>query len=133
MKPGSNEWRPFVTTLLYIEASPRGPQSTSNQIAEAYLAALRANNPTLHVDTLNVWDITLPPFDGNRVAAKLNVIAGQQFNATQKTAWDEIVTIADRFISADRYLFSVPMWNNGIPYRLKHYIDVIHQPGLLWG
>ena len=25
------------------------------------------------------------------------------------------------------------MWNSGIPYRLKHNIDVIHQPGLLWG
>ena len=25
------------------------------------------------------------------------------------------------------------MWNGGIPYRLKQYIDVIHQPGLFWG
>ena len=25
------------------------------------------------------------------------------------------------------------MWNGGVPYRLKQYIDVIHQPGLLWG
>ena len=31
---------------------------------------------------------------------------------------------------ADKYLFSVPMWNFGIPYPLKHYIDVITQPGL---
>jgi FMN-dependent NADH-azoreductase len=63
----------------------------------------------------------------------MNVIAGQQQNAAQKTAWDEIVKIANRFISADRYLFAVPMWNGGIPYRLKQYIDIIHQPGLLWG
>ena len=51
----------------------------------------------------------------------------------QKTAWDEIVTIATRFISADHYLFAIPMWNGGIPYRLKQYIDIIHQPGLLFG
>ena len=25
------------------------------------------------------------------------------------------------------------MWNGGIPYTVKHYIDVIHQPGMLWG
>jgi FMN-dependent NADH-azoreductase len=25
------------------------------------------------------------------------------------------------------------MWNGGIPYRLKHYIDIIHQPGLMFG
>ena len=122
-----------MTQLLYIEASPRGSASTSSQIAAAYLAAFRAGDPTLRVDTLRVWDAGLPDFDGNRVAAKMSIITGQEQNATQKTAWDEIVAIAKRFIAADRYLFAVPMWNNGIPYKLKHYIDVIHQPGLLWG
>ena len=30
----------------------------------------------------------------------------------------------------DKYLLSLPMWNFGIPYTLKHYIDVLVQPGL---
>jgi FMN-dependent NADH-azoreductase len=94
---------------------------------------LRANNPDLHVDTLELWDTDLPVFDGDKVAAKMNVIAGQEQNDVQKTAWDQVVEIANRFISADRYLIASPMWNGGIPYRLKHYIDLIHQPGLLWG
>jgi FMN-dependent NADH-azoreductase len=102
-------------------------------VAEAYLAALRETNSDLEVDTLSVWDTDLPVFDGNKVAAKMNVMTGQDQNAVQKTAWDQIVEIAGRFVSADRYLFAVPMWNSGIPYRLKHYIDVIHQPGRLWG
>ena len=41
--------------------------------------------------------------------------------------------IAARFIAADIYLFAVPMWNGGIPYRLKQYIDIIHQPRILFG
>ncbi len=122
-----------MTKLLYVQASPRGVESKSAQVADAYLAALRQANPNLVVDTLSVWDIDLPVFDGNKVAAKVNVMTGQDHNGVQKTAWDEITEIASRFVSADRYLFSVPMWNSGIPYRLKHYIDVIHQPGLLWG
>jgi FMN-dependent NADH-azoreductase len=61
------------------------------------------------------------------------VITGQTPDGRQKTAWDEITAVASRFISADRYLIAAPMWNGGIPYRLKQYIDVIHQPGLLWG
>ena len=68
-----------------------------------------------------------------KVAAKVNVILGQEQNAVQKTARDQIVQIASRFIAADRYLFAVPMWNGTIPYRLKHYIDIIHQPSLLRG
>src|SRR3546814_9764101 len=34
------------------------------------------------------------------------------------------------FLSFDTWLFSTPMWNFGIPYRLKHYIDLLTQPGL---
>jgi FMN-dependent NADH-azoreductase len=63
----------------------------------------------------------------------MKVIAGQQPDGPQRTAWDEVVAIANRFIAADRYLIATPMWNSGIPYRLKHYVDLIHQPGLLWG
>ena len=122
-----------MTKLLYIEASPRGSESESNQVAAAYLAAFRTNNPSVELDTLRVWEAKLPAFDGNKVAAKMKIIAGKEQNAAQKTAWDEVASIASRFISADRYLFSVPMWNLGIPYWLKHYIDIIHQPGLLWG
>jgi FMN-dependent NADH-azoreductase len=122
-----------MTRLLYIEASPRGAQSKSTQVAEAYLAVFRARNPDVEIDTLRVWDAQLPPFDGDKVAAKMSVIAGQEQSAAEKTAWDEIVAIAGRFSGADRYLFAVPMWNGGIPYWLKHYVDLIHQPGLLWG
>jgi FMN-dependent NADH-azoreductase len=40
--------------------------------------------------------------------------------------------MATRFSSADVYLLAVPMWNFGIPYKLKQYIDIINQPSLLW-
>ena len=122
-----------MTKLLYIQASPRGHESQSTQVAESYLAAFRANNPTLELDTLKVWDAKLPAFDGNKVAAKMNIITGDSQDTQQQSAWDEVVGIARRFIDADRYVFSVPMWNGGIPYWLKHYIDLIHQPGLLFG
>lgn len=122
-----------MTRLLYIQASPRGEASKSRQIADAYLDALRARKPEIEVDRLDVWKEDLPAFDGDKAAAKMNVMTGQEQNAVQKTAWDQIVEIANRFIAADHYLLAAPMWNGGVPYRLKHYIDLIHQPGLLWG
>jgi FMN-dependent NADH-azoreductase len=121
-----------MTKLLYIKASPR-PEAKSTAIAEAYLAAARATNPGLVVDTLDLATEWLPPYDGDKVAAKMTVIMGQTNQGAQKTAWDEIVTLAGRFASADRYLLAVPMWNGSIPYKLKQYIDLIHQPGLLFG
>ena len=122
-----------MSKLLYVKASPRGADSRSGAVADAYLAALHERLPDLVVDTLDLARERIPEFDGDKVAAKMAVIAGQSHEGRQKTAWDEITAVANRFISADRYLLAVPMWNGGIPYRLKQYIDVIHQPGLLWG
>lgn len=122
-----------MTRLLFIQASPRSGQSKSIQVAEAYLAVLRAANPELKVATLPLWETELPVFDGDKAAAKVNVMLGREHDTVRKAAWDQVVEVANRFIAADRYLFAVPMWNSGIPYRLKHFIDVIHQPGLLWG
>lgn len=122
-----------MTRLLYIQASPRHTASRSIAVADAYLAALAAKTPDLEIDRLELWDAGLPEFDGNRAEAKYTVFGGGTNTGTQATLWDEISAIATRFTSADRYLFAIPMWNGGIPYKLKQYIDIIHQPGLLFG
>lgn len=122
-----------MTKLLYIKASPRGADSESSALADAYLQALRAHHSGLDVDVLDLAKERIPDFDGDKVAAKMTVMSGQSDGGAHKTAWDEIVAVANRFVAADRYLLAVPMWNGGIPYRLKQYIDVIHQPGHLWG
>lgn len=121
-----------MTTLLYIKASPRA-DSRSAAIADAYLTALKTAAPAIMVDTIDVWTEDLPEFDGNKVNAKMSVVTGQPHDDAQKAAWNEISAIAARFVAADHYLFAVPMWNGGIPYRLKHYIDLIHQPGITFG
>lgn len=121
-----------MTRLLYIKASPRDA-SRSVAVADSYLAALKAATPGLEVDEIRLWEEGLPEFDGDKANAKLNVITGGAHSASQLTAWDQITAIATRFVAADRYLFAVPMWNGGIPYKLKQYIDIIHQPGLLFG
>jgi FMN-dependent NADH-azoreductase len=122
-----------MSRLLYIKASPRGAESSSAAIAESYLAALRGRLTDLSVDAIDLSSEKIPDFDGDKVAAKMAIIGGHSNEGRRKTAWDEIAAIANRFVVADRYLIAVPMWNGGIPYRLKQYIDVIHQPGLLWG
>jgi FMN-dependent NADH-azoreductase len=38
-----------MSNLLFIQASPRGMQSKSIQIAETYLSALRERNPDLNI------------------------------------------------------------------------------------
>lgn len=119
--------------ILHIIASPRGDESQSRKLAEAYLKAVKAENPDLIVDTIDLWDQDLPEFDGDKAAAKMTFFGVGDMDTTRQSAWDQIVAITDRFTSADAYVLSVPMWNGGIPYKLKQYIDIITQPGLLFG
>jgi FMN-dependent NADH-azoreductase len=61
------------------------------------------------------------------------IFAGRELTAEQDKAWRGVRDTFDRFAAADRYLFSVPMWNAGVPYILKQFIDVVSQPGLVFG
>jgi FMN-dependent NADH-azoreductase len=51
----------------------------------------------------------------------------------QASAWRAARDAFERFAAADAYLFSVPMWNAGVPYILKQFIDVVSQPGMVFG
>ncbi len=119
-----------MSKLLYIQASPRIGRSASIAVAEHFLAVYRKKHPRDTVETLNLWEAELPEFDGATIDAKYAVMHGQAHTPAQLEAWQAVTRIADRFNSADKYLFSLPMWNFGIPYKLKHFIDVLVQPGL---
>ena len=119
-----------MARLLYVEASPRKERSHSIAVAEAFLDAYRAANPGDQVEELDVFSSDLPAFDGDTIAAKYAVMGGDDFTDAQKTAWEAVTRAGERFKSFDKYVFGVPMWNFGVPYALKHYIDVITQPGL---
>ncbi len=117
-----------MKSLLHIIASPRGAQSRSNRIAAAFLAETTRRRPALHIDTLNVFDEPLPALTAVRVGGKYQLMAGQELNAAAEKSWKAIVAQITRFLAADAYLISTPMWNFGVPYALKHYLDVIVQP-----
>ncbi|GAA5507753.1 FMN-dependent NADH-azoreductase [Novipirellula caenicola] len=118
-----------MSKLLYIESSPRKARSKSIRVANAFLDAYKSANPDDEILTIDLWKKKLPEFDGDTIDAKYQVLHGQGHDASQAKAWQSVVDVIDEFKSADKYLISLPMWNFGIPYKLKHYIDVIAQPG----
>ena len=116
--------------LLHIGASPRGERSRSGAVGIAILQMLRARFPDMDVQELNVFDAELPHFDRAAVEGRYGLLAGHPVPIEEAHAWRAIRTVAAHFLSFDAWLFTVPMWNFGLPYRLKQYIDVITQPGL---
>jgi FMN-dependent NADH-azoreductase len=115
--------------LFHLRASPRS-DSASSAGADAFLARFRETHPGWDIDTHDLWRESLPEFDGAALEAKYARTAGRPFNDPQRDAFAVIERMVVRLALGDRVLISTPMWNFGIPYKLKQYFDLIVQPGL---
>ena len=115
--------------LFHLSSSPRA-DSESSAGARIFLEGFRKARPDWEIDVMNLWKDHLPDFEGYILEAKYARMGGRAFTDSQRDAFAVAERIAIRFALADRVLISTPMWNFGIPYKLKQWFDVIVQPGL---
>jgi FMN-dependent NADH-azoreductase len=118
-----------MARVLHLFASPRGERSKSLEVAGAFLDEYRKRAPADEISEIDVFTTELPDFDGPVLQAKYNILHGQESSDAERRAWSRVEAVIADFKAADKYVVSAPMWNFGIPYRLKHYLDVIVQPG----
>lgn len=117
-----------MSKILYIQASPRGGRSRSITVANAFVEACKAAHPKDEITTLNLFEMAMPSFDGLAVDAKYKILRGKEASAAEAEAWKVVEKIIADFKSADKYVIATPMWNFGIPYPLKQYVDILVQP-----
>ncbi|MGD8500928.1 MAG: NAD(P)H-dependent oxidoreductase [Phycisphaerales bacterium] len=115
--------------LLYIQASPRVQRSYSIAVADAFVGEYQRKHPDDEIMTLNIFERSIPNFDGLAVQAKYTILHGQSHSQEELQVWKNVEEVIEQFTSADKYVLAVPMWNFSIPYRLKQYIDILVQPG----
>ena len=118
-----------MARLLYIQASPRQDRSYSRAVADQFIESYRNKNSHDQIVTIDLFRAELPQFDALAVEAKFAAMHGEKQTGARLEVWNNVELIIDEFKSADKYLFAVAMWNFGIPYRLKQYIDILVQPG----
>jgi len=117
-----------MAKVLHIQSSPRGERSYSRRAAEAFLESYLDAHPGDTVETLDLAG-DIPEFDALAVSGKYRLLHGEVHTEAESDAWKAVLGEIERFKDADKIVLSVPMWNFGIPYRLKQYFDVIVQPG----
>lgn len=118
--------------LLHIIATPRKEESRTLQITQEFLRVFTEKHTDCAVEELDLFKEQLPSLTVKRVDGKYVLLGGKELYGELKEAWQEIIAQIERFMSADAYLISTPMWNFSIPYTLKHYIDIILQPKYLF-
>ena len=118
--------------VLHINASPRGANSHSLAVADHFIAELSKHREAV-IDRIDLFKDNLPEFGEVATGAKMALFSGREQTADEVAAWAAVRAVFDRFATADLYVFNVPIWNNGIPYKLKHLIDLVTQPGWSFG
>jgi len=119
-----------MARLLYIDSSLGKTRSESIlDVSKAFLDAYQESHPNDQLDCLNVWDANLEDLDEQTLDASYAIIHRMNHTPEQTKAWLKVVNLVGQFKSADKYLFTIPMWHLGIPYKLKHYLDLLIHPG----
>lgn len=121
-----------MTRLLHIQCSPRKQRSASLEVAQSFISRFQEHNPEVEVSTLDLWDQTLPEFGQDAMDAKYAGLNGTPLTPEQQAAWNSLKTLAAHLHHADLLVLSVPLWNYSIPYKLKHFIDLVSQKDILF-
>lgn len=124
-----------MPSILHVNASPRGSHSSSLELARTFVrSVLDSSGGDVEVQTLNLFESgALPEFGTMAAGAKMAIFTGQEQTSGQTRAWEAARKVFDQFAAADAYVFNIPMWNSGIPYVLKQWIDLVTQPGWSFG
>jgi len=118
--------------ILHVVATPRQERSNTLRVARAFLDRLAQHHPDLSVEELNLFHADLPALAGDNIDTKYTLMAGQPVDSGHEASWRQIEALIAQFLAAEAYVVSVPMWNFGIPYALKYYIDCVVQPGYVF-
>lgn len=118
--------------LLHIIATPRGLASNTGRVSSALLEALQDRYDDLEVASLDLFSADLPAVAGANIKSKYALMTGQAIPDEARDSWRRIEQAIEQFLEADLLVVTAPMWNFGVPYALKYYIDAIVQPGYLF-
>lgn len=106
---------------LWVEASPKGDDALSSQLAIAYLEGQEH-------ERFSVWGDDVLRFGRDAAIAKFAGLFGEPTTPEQQTAWQRVLDEIERVRGFDRLVVSSPMWNWHVPHALKAWIDIIVQP-----
>ncbi|QXQ07401.1 NAD(P)H-dependent oxidoreductase [Sphingosinicellaceae bacterium] len=116
-----------MTVLLHIDASVRGERSISRRLSKAFLDAWLTSSP--HTSVLR-RDLSISPpqyVDQSWIAAAFTD------PASRTTEMRDILAESDELIdeleAADVVVLGTPMFNYGMPARLKAWVDLVVRVG----
>jgi FMN-dependent NADH-azoreductase len=110
-----------MTTILFLEVSPRGPRSWSRRIGAELLQRLQRQHPDARVIRRDLAANPPPAIDA--VFADAILKPQDEWNAAERDTLGYSEQVIGELEAADVVLISTPMNNYTVPATLKTWID----------
>ncbi len=110
--------------ILRIDSSPMGVASQSRKATDQFMETLHAST-LVHRDLCNP---TLPHFDATWVGANFTPADSRSDEQLQALALSD--QLVEEVRNSERIIISAPVYNFGVPARLKNWIDHVTRVGV---
>lgn len=113
--------------ILHLDASPRATRSISRTLTKEFVSDWKAAHSNDTITYRDIGHYPVPFVSEEWIAAAFTPPAQHtpELTAAIRIS-DELI---DEFLAADRYIFSIPMYNFSIPANFKAYLDQIVRVG----
>ncbi|HEX3015850.1 MAG TPA: FMN-dependent NADH-azoreductase, partial [Desulfobacteria bacterium] len=126
-------WHPrgvvIVANVLYITANPKASEkSVSLSLGQEFLREYKEARPKDEITVLDLYKSDIPEIDYELMDAMGSLMAGLSPASLPEQARKKLERynqFTDQFVNADKYVFVTPMWNLGMPPRVKTYLDTV--------
>lgn len=116
-----------MTHILHLDASPRGDRSISRTLSKESINQWKITHPNDTITYRDIGHYPVPFVSEDWIAAAFT--PSDQHTPELAAAIQISDELIDEFLSADRYVFSIPMYNFSIPANFKAYLDQIVRAG----
>jgi FMN-dependent NADH-azoreductase len=116
-----------MCNILYVNSSPRGSASYSNQVAQSVIRDLRGRHPGTVLTQRHLAQHPLPHIDDDFVAATRS--ADGPSTERQRALLAQSDALIEELLAADIVVIGAPMINFSVSSTLKSWFDYIARAG----
>lgn len=118
-----------MAKILYITANPKSVKKAfSLSLGDRFLKEYQAAKPSDEIVFIDLYETDIPEIDADLLYVIENLkkgVAPNQLTEEVSNKLQRYNEFTDQFIGADKYIFVTPLWNLGLPSRVKAYIDTV--------
>jgi FMN-dependent NADH-azoreductase len=117
-----------MKTILQLDASANLKGSVSRRLTSGFVSEWIATHPDHKVIYRDLNVVPVPAMSSDQLEA-MYAPAGTELSEKKKSVLAASDAFLDEFLSADMYVFGVPMYNFSVPGAFKSYIDQVIRVG----